>query len=286
MTRLLAAVILLCSLAPAAWAQRSAEWLERGRPVPPQRIAGNLYYVGTNDLAAFLFTSPRGHVLLDGGLPETAPLILDAIRRLGFRPEDVRVLINSHSHFDHAGGLAELKRRTGAKLAASERDAGQLERGGRGDFALGDSAGFPPVTVDRRLGDGDTVRVGEGMLIAHLTPGHTRGCTTWTTSIRERGRDYSVVFMCSLSVLSNYRLTGDESYPGILADYRRSIAALRAMHCEIMLASHASFIDGFHEKLAGIRETGSVRPLVNPSACRDYADRAEQRLEAHLARTP
>jgi metallo-beta-lactamase class B len=265
-----------------AVAQLTDEWRERNRPVAPQRIAGNLYFVGTADLTAFLLTSPEGHVLLDGGLPETAPLIIESIERLGFRPDDVRVRINSHAHFDHAGGLAELKRRTGAVVAASALDAELMARGGRGDFALGDEAAYPAVTAERRLRDGDTVRVGGIALVAHLTPGHTRGCTTWTTTVRDGSRAHTVAFVCSLSVLSDYRLAENPSYPGILADYRRSIAVVRALPCEIMLAPHASLLHGFHDKLARIRATGAVTPLVDPAACRGYAERAERSLEAQL----
>jgi metallo-beta-lactamase class B len=220
-------------------------------------------------------------VVIDGGLPESAPLVLAAIRRLGFRPEDVRLLLNSHAHFDHAGGLKELKRATGATLAATTLDAELLERGGRGDFALGDSAPYPPVTVDRRLHDGDSVVVGDLMLTAHLTPGHTKGRTTWATTIREGERQYRVVFVCSLSVLLPfYRLEGDPGYRDMLTDYRRSIRVVRELRCEIMLAPHASFIGGFQDKLARIRAGGTADPLVDPDACRGYADQAERRLEA------
>ena len=277
--------LFLLLLTPPArlMAQADDSWAQATRPVAPQRITGNLYYVGTTDLAVYLFTGPDGHVLLDGGPAETAPHVIEAIRRLGFDPREVRLLINSHGHFDHAGGLAELKRRTGARLAVSEPEAALIARGGRGDFGLGDSASYPAAPVDQILRDGDTVGVGGLVLTAHLTPGHTRGCTTWTTTIREGAHSYPVVFICSLSVLSMYRLTGHESYPGILEDYRRSIRIVRGLPCEIMLGPHASFMDDFHRKLARIRSSGSAEALVDSTACRRFADGAEQNLEARLA---
>ncbi|HYC32721.1 MAG TPA: subclass B3 metallo-beta-lactamase [Gemmatimonadales bacterium] len=275
-------VLVLAAWAAPLRAQGDA-WAEAIRPVAPGRIADDLYYVGTADLAVYLFTSPAGHVLLDAGPVESVAHVLEAIRRVGFKPGDVRLLINSHGHFDHAGGLAELKRRTGARLAVSEPEAALIARGGRGDFGLGDGAAYPAAAADRVLRDGDTVRAGPRLLTAHLTPGHTRGCTTWTTAVRDGARSYRVAFICSLSVLSMYRLTGRESYPGILADYRRSIGVVRGLPCEIMLAPHTSFIRDFHGKLARIRSSGSVEALVDPTACRRYADRAEQNLEAHLA---
>lgn len=181
------------------------------QPVEPFRIAGNLYYVGASDIAAYLVATPEGHILLDGGFVETVPLIRESVKKLGFKIEDVKILLNTHAHYDHAGGLAELKKITGAKLHASKADAPALARGGRNDPLLGDKFPFPPVEVDRLLQDGDTVTLGGSTLTARLTPGHTAGCTTWT--MKAGGLDAVVV--CSTSTLPMTRLGENPTYPGI-----------------------------------------------------------------------
>src|SRR5512146_2519975 len=167
--------------------QSNPEWRSWNQPVQPFRIIGNIYYVGASDVTSFLITSPQGHILLDGGFVETAPMIRDNIRKLGFKPEDVKYLINSHAHFDHAAGLAQLKKWTGAKFVASREDGALIARGGRGDFAWGDKLTFPAVRPDRMIQDHETLSIGGVTMTAHLTPGHTKGCTTWTTEAEENG---------------------------------------------------------------------------------------------------
>jgi metallo-beta-lactamase class B len=187
---------------PPAWTQA----------VAPYRVVGNVYFVGTEGLSAFLITTPQGHVLLDGGLPSNAPQILASVRALGFRPADVKILLNSHAHFDHAGGLAALKQATGATLYASAEDRASLD----GGIHIGDNengaARFPAVKVDRVVRDGETVRLGPVALTAHVTPGHTRGCTTWTLPVVEAGRSHQAVFHCSTTVAGN-RLVGNRRIP-------------------------------------------------------------------------
>ncbi len=164
------------------------------QPVPPFRIAGNLYYVGATEIASFLITTPHGHFLLDGGFVETAPQIEENIAQLGFKIGDVKILLNSHAHLDHAGGLAELKQKSGAKLIASAPDAELLRKGGHGDFRFGDTLTFPPVEVDQIIADGESIQLGDQKLTAWLTPGHTKGNTTWTTKISDGAKTYQVVF--------------------------------------------------------------------------------------------
>jgi metallo-beta-lactamase class B len=253
------------------------------RPVEAFTIVGNLHYVGASDLTAYLITTPEGHILLDGGLAETAPLIMEGVRRLGYRMEDVHVLLNSHAHLDHAAGLAALKEAAGARLVVSEADASLVERGGRGDDLLADSAVFPTVRVDERFADGFTLRLGGAEMTAHLTPGHTRGCTTWTMTVEEAGRRYHVVFVCSVTVLPGVRFLDDPTYPGIVEDYARAFQILEALPVDIFLASHGSFF-GLAEKMEALREHPARNPFVDPERYRRYVARGKEtylsRLEA------
>src|ERR1044072_951868 len=190
--------LLLAAAAPAQQTDWTATRTEGNKPMAPFRIAGNVYYVGTAGISAFLIAGSKGHVLIDGALPESVDQITANIRALGFRVEDVRILLINHAHFDHAGGLAELKRLTGAQLLASAGDKPDLERGstqGRADLA-----GFPPVKCDRLVGEGGRVRLGAIDLVTHLTPGHTRGCTSWSMRTGERGKPLDLLFACSLTV--------------------------------------------------------------------------------------
>lgn len=264
----------LCALfalrAATAFGQATAEWREWNQPVEPFRIAGNLYYVGASDIASYLITTPEGHILIDGGFVETAPQIEANIGKLGFKVGDVRILLNSHAHFDHAGGLAALKAATGAKLLASAADATLLERGGKGDFRFGDEGQFPPVAVDRRLGDGEKVTLGGAELTAHLTPGHTRGCTTWTF----KADALDVVVVCSASIL-DYRFVGQESYPGIAADYERTFAVLKSLPVQIFLAPHGGFFDLAGKRELAARGMGMRNPWVDPAGYKAWVERME-----------
>lgn len=281
-----AAVPLLLALALACGAQQDAVSRSWNQPVEPFRIAGNLYYVGASDVTAFLLTSPQGHVLLDGGFVETAPLIRDSIRKLGFRLEDVKILLNSHAHQDHAGGLAALKGWTGARLVAGARDAALLAAGGKGDFRFGDTLTFPPVRADRTVGDGETVRLGGITLTAHATPGHTQGCTTWSTTVEDRGARRPVVFVCSASVNPGVVLTGMPGYPEIAADYERTFATLKALPAEVFLAPHGAMF-GLQEKAAALRartDPAAPNPFVDPAGYRGYVESSEARFRELLAR--
>lgn len=271
----------LCALfalrAATASGQATEEWRSWNQPVEPFRIAENLYYVGASDIASYLITTPEGHILIDGGFVETAPQIEANVVKLGFKLADVEILLNSHAHFDHAGGLAELKAATGAKVFASAADATLLESGGKGDFRFGDEGQFPPVVVDRRLADGEKVTLGGAELTVHLTPGHTRGCTTWTF----KANALDVVVVCSASIL-DYRFVGEESYPGIAADYERTFATLKALPVQIFLAPHGGFFD-----LAGKRERAAMgmglrNPWVDPAGYKAWVERMEGAFVAAL----
>ncbi len=234
---------LLLALLLAQTDATSRSW---NQPVEPFRIAGNLYYVGATDITSYLITTPKGHIVLDGGFVETAPMILANIRKLGFDPKDVKILLNSHAHVDHAGGLAELKRATGAMLYASRGDIPQLARGGLDDPQFGNRFPFAPVHADRIVEDGQRISLGGTTLVAHLTPGHTPGCTTWT--MRAGGKD--VVFVGSPSTPSEYRLTNNPRYPNAVADYRKQFATLKSLGCDVFLGSHGGFF-GLADMVAG-----------------------------------
>ncbi len=255
---------------------KSREW---NKPVPPFRIAGNLYYVGAIEITSYLITTPQGHFLLDGGFVETAPQIERNIVQLGFKLTDVKYLLNSHAHYDHAGGLAELKKSTGAKFVASEGDAGLLRKGGRGDFRFGDTLLFPPVEPDKIILDGESLRLGDQVTTAHLTPGHTKGTTTWTTKIRDGATTYQVVFVGSQSSL-DYKFVGQESYPGIAADFVKSFAILKSLPCDIFLAAHGSFFHFMdkHERL--IR--GDTKAFVDPEGYYRYLSESEKDFRQKL----
>lgn len=252
-------------------------------PVAPFKIGEGLYYVGASDITSFLFVSKAGMILLDGGYDTTAPQILANIRALGFDPRQVKVLVSSHGHLDHAGGFAQLKRATGATLYASAADGALMARGGKGDFGLGDHATYPAVTPDRTVVDGQKVTLGRWTLTAHLTPGHTRGCTTWTFPVTVAGKVRQGLALCSNSVLSMYRLDkAHESYPGIAADYEKSYATWRSLPCEVFLGSHGMFF-GLKAKRAAL-EAGKADAFVDPAGCKAWFDKGYAGFRAELAK--
>jgi metallo-beta-lactamase class B len=250
------------------------------RYAEPFRIAGDLYYVGADDVASFLLTGPEGHVLIDGGYPGTAPMIMASIAELGFDIRDVRVLLNSEPHVDHAGGLAELQEASGAELWASEASADVLASGGDDrDIALPLRAlfwtgvlGYPAPRVGHRFEDGGTVRVGPLALTAHVTPGHTRGCTSWSFPVRDGGRVLNVVSACSLVRL------GVGPYPGQRADFERTFGVLRGLPADIWVTSHARLFGRYRKFVARDTAASPVDPFVDREGYAAYVDSAEARL--------
>ena len=277
MLRIVATLLCTSSLLPAQYHPANAPW---NRPVAPFRIVGNLYYVGASGVSAFLFTTPQGHVLLDAGFRETAPMIEANLKKLGFRMEDIKLLVASHAHYDHAGGLAAIKARTKARFLSSPADAPLFAAGGRGDFQLGDRYSFPPVRPDGLLRDGEPVQLGGLSLTPHFTPGHTKGCTSWTMTIADGPRSYRVVIPCSLSA-PDYRLVGNAKYPGIVQDFEKSIATLRALPCDIFLAGHSWDFD-LPRKMEALK-SGGANPFVDPAGYVRYLNRAEAALRGAVA---
>lgn len=246
------------------------------RAIAPARIVGNIHYVGTAELGAYLIAGDEGLVLLDVPLAENAPMILENVRTLGFKPSDIRILLNSHAHFDHAGGIAEVKKATGAKVYLSAADAPLAARGGRDDFAFGDRVPYPPFIADAIVKDGETVRLGNVAMTAVLTPGHTKGCTTWKTTVVENGEALEVVFLCSVTA-RGYRLVRNAKYPTIFDDYRATFARLADVDADVFLANHGSFF-GLTSKLADA-EDGKRNPFIDRDAFHAYLARAWKELQ-------
>jgi metallo-beta-lactamase class B len=249
-------------------------------PRAPVRIHGNTYYVGTRELSALLITSPQGHVLIDGALPNAAPLILDNVRALGFDVRDIKLILNSHVHFDHAGGIAALQRASGARVAASALSAPDLERGNSapGDPQHGSLLGYPPVKNVRRFAYGDTLRVGPIALTPHQTAGHTRGGTTWTWRSCGEGRCLDMVYADSQSPISadGFRFTDSREYPTAVADFERGYRTLETLRCDVLITPHPAG-SALWERLAG--ERGG---LVDREACKRYAATAREQLRRRL----
>jgi metallo-beta-lactamase class B len=267
----------------AAALAMSAAW---NAPVPPRHLVGNIYYVGAMGVSSFLITTPEGHVLLDTGLPATAPQIVSGVEQLGFKVSDIKLILSSHAHFDHTGSHATLQRLTGAKVVASAEDARVLESGGAADFIPfpKDLAAYEPVKVDRVVADGETVTLGGVMLTAHVTPGHTRGATTWTMEVEEDGRTYRVVFFSSASINPGTRLTGAKAaYPEIADDLAATLARFKAMRCDLFFAPHGGqFAMG--EKFARLDagEKGEV-VFADPAGWRALIDGQEKAFRELLA---
>jgi metallo-beta-lactamase class B len=274
MRALIAALVLAAATlaAPAGAAEHPANW---SRPAEPFRIVGDVWYVGTEGLSAFLVTGPKGHVLIEGTLPSTAPQVAANIRKLGFDPRDVKLLLVDHSHYDHAGGLAELKRLTGARLVAGAGDRADLEAGRT--LHRPELEGFPAVKVDQAVHDGEAVRVGPVVLTAVSTPGHTKGATSWTTVAGGR----RVIFASSVTV-AGQKLVGNPAYPAAAADFRKSFARLRAIKADVFLNFHT---EGFDLERKRARQlAGDADAFVDPGELARQVDAAERGFEAELAR--
>jgi metallo-beta-lactamase class B len=255
----------------------AASWAS---PFEPFNLIGNIHYVGTGDVASYLITTPEGHFLLDGGAPQAGPMVIAHIAALGFDIQDVKYVLNTHAHFDHAGGLARLQRASGAVMVASEGDRGALEAGRVG---YGPSADwlFPPVRVDRVIGDGETVTLGGVALTAHLTTGHTRGCTSWSMDVRgANGAPHRAFFHCSATVAGHSLVP--PAYPGIVENYRAMFAQVRGFEADVFLGNHAGFYD-----LSAKRErqiAGDANAFVDAGELQRFNTYMENAFETELAR--
>jgi len=259
---------------------QSREW---NQPVKPFKVVGNVYYVGAKEVASYLIVTPQGNILLDTGFLETVPLIKQSVAQLGFRFDDIKILISSHAHADHAGGFALVKKELpGAQLMVSEADAPLLARGGKNDPNFGDHFLFQPVKADRTLRDGDAVQLGGITMTARLTPGHTPGCTTWTMKVREGSRTYDVVFYGSTTI-PGFKLVGNTNYPNIVDDFERSFRLLKTLPCDIFLAPHGSFF-ALEEKIKRLAQQPAQNPFIDEAGFRRIVERTEKEFRAELKR--
>ncbi len=278
---LLSAVVLVVT--PAVHAAVDPSWTT---PLAPFRIAGNLYYVGSQDLAAYLVATPAGHVLINSNLESSVAQIRDSVEQLGLRFTDIRILLISHAHSDHDSGSAELKRQTGARYMVMDGDVAVVESGGASDFNYPQTR-YPPAHVDHVLHDGEAVRLGGSLLVAHKTAGHTRGCTTWTMRVNDSGRPLDVVIVCSWYVNPGYRLVDrpgvPASYPGIAADFEHSFAVFTALPCDIFLGAHGSYFD-LLGKLQRRTPQTAVSAWIDPQGYQAAVREREQAFQAELAR--
>ncbi len=276
LSRLVALVFLVGS---PLLAQAPPEWTD---PFPAHRIAGNLYYVGSKDLASYLITTPKGHILINSSLESSPSLIGESIESLGYHLADVKILLISHAHYDHAAGSAQIKKLTAAQYMVMDSDVPVIESGGAQDFAYGDKPDwrYPPAKVDRVLHDGDKVRLANVVLTAHKTPGHTKGCTTWTLTVVSGGKPYHVVIVGSPNVNPGYVLADNPAYPSIAEDYETTFRVLKSLPCDIFLGAHGGYY-GMREKFAR-RKPGSANPFVDRAGYKAFVADREAAFLAEL----
>lgn len=270
--RLIHAFVCVLMLAPGAArlvGQGGTDW---NAPFPPHKVIGNIYYVGSGPLASFLITTPQGHILVNSSFETTVPVIRAAVEKLGFRFADIRIVVGSHAHGDHMEGDALVKELTGAQVMAMEQDVPLLRNMRPGGKAH---------PIDRLLKDGDQVTLGGSTLVAHLTAGHTPGCTTWTIRVQDGGRPYDVVILGSVGVNPGFVLVGNKDYPQISDDYVRSFRTLRALPVDVFLGAHGSFY-GLTDKYARLQEGATQNPFIDRDGFKAHVDRQEKSFFVRL----
>ena len=261
--------VILLSLAALGTVFAQSDWDE---PFPPHRIADNLYYVGSKGLATYLITTGKGHILINSSFERTVPIIRANVEKLGFKFSDIKILLASHAHSDHVEGHALIKELTGARVEVMEGDAGVIASGGRGQYLYKQI--WKPCTVDRVLKDGDTVTLGEATVTARLTPGHTRGCTTWTMQASDGGKARNVVIIGSPNVNPGYQLANNRDYPEIADDFTKTFRLLKSLPCDIFLGAHGNYY-GMEEKIARLQKDPKTNPFVDPEGYRAYVGNRE-----------
>src|SRR5262245_40454470 len=265
------------TLAMAAVGQGPSDWYE---PFPAHKIIGNVYYVGSKDLATYLITTPQGHILINSGFERTVPLIRKSVESLGFKMSDVKILLASHAHSDHVAGHALLHKATGAKVYVMRGDDEVIASGGKGQY-LYTKDRWEPCKVDRVLEDRDEVKLGAVTLVARLTPGHTRGCTTWTWRVEEGGTKYDVVVIGSPNVNPGFQLVKNKDYAEITADFARTFEVLKGLPCDVFLGAHGGYY-GMMERYELLKK-GQANAFVNPEGYKEYVAQKERAFRKTLA---
>jgi metallo-beta-lactamase class B len=272
-TPILLPCLLLAALGLAqAQDKQKKQPVDYNKPFPPHKIAGNLYYVGSEQLGSFLITTPEGHILINSDFEETVPVVKAAVEKLGFKFTDIKILLGSHGHIDHMQGDALFKELSGARVYAMEQDVPRLRKL--------NTPKHPVHPIDQILKDGDEVKLGGATLVAHLTAGHTEGCTTWTMKVQDGGKTYDVVILGSIGVNPGFVLVNNKDYPQIADDYVRSFKVLRALPCDIFLGSHGAFY-GMTAKYAKL-EKGGPNPFIDPAGYKAHLDMPEKNFYARL----
>ncbi len=271
MIRLIAPLLTSLLLAQNNWTE----------PFAPHRVVDNVYYVGSAGLASYLITSPQGHILINSSLESSVPLIKASIEKLGFQYRDVKILLISHAHWDHCAGSWLIKEQTGARYMVMDADLPEIENGGKTNFQYGADAQshYKPLKVDRMLHDGDQVKLGGNVLTAHLTPGHTKGCTTWTWKTKENGKELNVVVVGSPNVNTGYQLVKNAAYPTIAEDYERTFRTLKQLPCDIFLGAHGDYYG-----MAGKVKKGGPNQFLDPDGYQAYIADRERAFRTELAK--
>lgn len=277
----IAFIILALAFVGAKEAKVQDDWTE---PFPAFRIADNLYYVGSKGLANYLITTPQGHILINSDLEANVPLIRASIESLGFKFTDVKILLISHAHYDHNAGSAMIKKLTGAKYMVMDGDVPVVESGGKSDFQYGNDPAslYPPTKVDRVLRDGDEVKLGDAVLTARLTPGHTKGCTTWTMKVKDGEKIRDVVIVGSPNVNPGYKLVGNSVYPRMAQDFERTFQVLKSLPCDYFLGAHGSYFD-METKYAQLK-AGRTTAFIDPDGYKNYVADRERAFRRELAK--
>ena len=266
-------VILALLTAPLLSESRLSGSLRADEPFPPHRVVGNVYYVGSKALAIYLITTPKGHILINSGFEETVPLIRKSVEQLGFKMTDVKLLLASHAHSDHVAGHALLQKITGAKVMVMRGDHSVIASGGVGQY-LYTSSRWKPCKVDRVLQDGDKVTLDDVQLVAHLTPGHTRGCTTWAWKVTDGAKQYDVVVVGSPNVNPGFQLVKNKDYPQIADDFARTFKKLHSLPCDIFLGAHGAYY-GMLDKHKRLKPD-KKNPFIDPQGYKDYITLKDQ----------
>jgi metallo-beta-lactamase class B len=279
MLRLPIALTLIC--AATLFGQENKSWTE---PFPAHHVIGNVYFAGSQSLASYLITTPQGHILINSSLESSVPMIRAGVEKLGFKFSDVKILLISHAHWDHCAGSARIKELTGAKYMVMAQDVPEIESGGKTDFQYGNvpESLFKPTKVDRVLHDGDEVKLGGAVLTAHLTPGHTKGCTTWTMKVTAGGKTYDVVIVGSPNVNGGYKLVNNALYPGIAEDYEKTFRVLKSLHCDVFLGAHGDYY-GMDKKFSRMKPDGP-NVFIDPDGYQAYIAEREEAFRTELKR--